>query len=80
MTHTDPYRLTPGGKRDDAPERTGGGAGVVRALLWVVLVVSVVGNTVASAVGGGTGVHLAAGAVTVLCAALLVVGRVRRNR
>ncbi|MBP0456671.1 hypothetical protein [Streptomyces montanisoli] len=79
MTHSDPYRLIPGGRQDDAPERAGG-AGVVRALLWVVLVVSVVGNTVASAVGGGTGVHLAAGGITVLCAALLVVGRVRRSR
>ncbi|MEF9915596.1 hypothetical protein RJT17_36630 [Streptomyces sp. P5-A9] len=78
MTHTDPYRLTPAAGREETPDRSNVGA--VRALLWVVLVVSVLGNTVASSAGSGIGVHLAAGGVTALCATVLVVLRMRSSR
>ncbi|WP_217167774.1 hypothetical protein [Streptomyces sp. AC512_CC834] len=76
MRHPDPAHLPPVSVRGTAPESDGDG-GVARAVLWVVLVGSVVGNTVASYTGAGTGVHLVAGAVTVLCATVLAVRRLR---
>ncbi|MFF1278517.1 hypothetical protein ACFVZC_34895 [Streptomyces marokkonensis] len=79
MSYTDPYSLTPAGGQDGTPDRSSS-TGVVRALLWVVLVVSVLGNTVASFAGAGMGVHLAAGGVTALCATVLVVLRLRSGR
>jgi hypothetical protein len=45
-----------------------------------VLVISVVGNSVASFGGAGIGVHLAFGVVTALCAAVLVVRGLRASR
>ncbi|MFF6995871.1 hypothetical protein ACFY93_13085 [Streptomyces sp. NPDC008313] len=79
MTYTDPYRLTPAAGREETPDRSSN-VGAVRTLLWVVLVVSVLGNTVASSAGSGIGVHLAAGGVTALCATVLVVLRMRSSR
>ncbi|NHI11992.1 hypothetical protein STPH2_7362 [Streptomyces sp. KO7888] len=49
-------------------------------MLWVVLVVSVGGNTVASYAGAGTWVHLVAGVVTAVCATVLAVRRLRGGR
>ncbi|WP_149552059.1 hypothetical protein [Streptomyces marokkonensis] len=77
MTHTDPSHLPPASRRGTAP---GGGGGVGHTLPRVVLVISVVGNTVASYTGTGVGVHLAAGVVTAVCATLLVVLRLRSGR
>ena len=78
MAHTDPYRLAP----SDGAERTPDGAGpdVLRAVLWVVLVVSMVGNTVVSYTGAGVGVHLAFGLVTLACATTLLVRHLRSRR
>ncbi|MGW4106261.1 hypothetical protein [Streptomyces sp. NPDC004976] len=79
MTHTDSSDLPTVTGRDPSP---GGGdrGGVVHSILWTVLVISVLGNTVASYSGAGIGVHLVAGVVTALCATLLVVRRVRGGR
>jgi hypothetical protein len=85
MTYTDPYRLTGDGRAaqhsgtaaDAAPVTL---ARVVRTLLWLVLVVSVVANTVASSVGAAIAVHLACGAVTACCVTGLVVQRLRGRR
>ncbi|MGW4106024.1 hypothetical protein, partial [Streptomyces sp. NPDC004976] len=74
-----PHPRLGGGAGADTPDRSTS-TGVVRVLLWVVLVVSVLGNTVASFAGAGTGVHLAAGGVTALCATVLVVLRLRSGR
>ncbi|MFF6995780.1 hypothetical protein ACFY93_12600 [Streptomyces sp. NPDC008313] len=79
MTYPDPAHLPPVSVRAAAPQSDGDG-GVARTVLWVVLVVSVIGNTVASYTGAGTGVHLAAGVVTVLCATVLAVRRLRSGR
>jgi hypothetical protein len=79
MTHPDPYRLTPADGRKETPDRSSG-SGVARTLLWVVLVVGVLANTVASSTGAGIGVHLVAAAVTAVCATLLVVLRMRNSR
>ncbi|KES03119.1 hypothetical protein BU52_32215 [Streptomyces toyocaensis] len=79
MSHTDPYSLTAAGSQEGTPDRSSS-TGAVRVLLWVVLVVSVLGNTVASFAGAGLEVHLAAGGVTALCATVLVVLRLRSGR
>lgn len=48
-------------------------------LLWMALVVSIVGNSVASIGGAGLGIHLVLGAVTVVCIGLLVARRFGRS-
>ncbi|MER5940838.1 MULTISPECIES: hypothetical protein [unclassified Streptomyces] len=78
MTPTDPYRLTTG--PDDPLPRTLSGADLARTVLWVVLVLSVVGNMAASYAGAATPAHLACGAVTALCVTALVVQRLRDRR
>ncbi|MEU4154468.1 hypothetical protein [Streptomyces sp. NPDC026659] len=55
------------------------GTNVLRGLLWLVLAVSVVCNTVASFTGAGIDIHLASGGVTTLCVAALVVLRLRNR-
>ncbi|GAA2633788.1 hypothetical protein [Streptomyces vastus] len=55
------------------------GSGVARTLLWVVLVISVVGNMVAS-YASSTPLHLASGAVTAVCLTALVVQGLRGRR
>lgn len=79
MGHTDPYRLTP------SDSRNGAAAGINRAkvahsLLWLILVISVIGNTVASYSNAGIGVHLALGGVTALCGTVLAVRHLRSRR
>ncbi|MFE5191753.1 hypothetical protein [Streptomyces sp. NPDC056628] len=54
-------------------------AGLARVLLWPALVVSVVGNAVASVAGAGTAVSLGFGAFTAVTAATLVVRRWRER-
>ncbi|MFC8824289.1 hypothetical protein ACFT9I_02905 [Streptomyces sp. NPDC057137] len=81
MTYTDPYRLTGAVGSPDAPPPTDvTRAGVARTLLWLVLVISAVGNMVASYGGLGTPVHLTCGVVTALCVTALVVQRLRGRR
>ena len=78
LTHTDPYRLT---TTPDDDASTGVSRGdVVRTLLWSVVVISAVANTVASYGGSGTALHLASGIVTVLAAGTLVVRSLRGRR
>ncbi|TXL92774.1 hypothetical protein OIE71_08865 [Streptomyces sp. NBC_01725] len=81
MTYTDPYRppTGPDGRPDASPDGITR-AGVTRTLLWLVLVISAVGNMVASYSGSGTPVHLVCGAVTALCVTALVVQRLRGRR
>ncbi|WP_328564937.1 hypothetical protein [Streptomyces coelicoflavus] len=79
MTYPDPAQLPPVSVRGGTPQG-GADGGVARTVLWVVLVVSVVGNTVASYAGAGTWVHLAAGVVTAACATVLAVRRLRSGR
>ncbi|MFC8076810.1 hypothetical protein ACFUN8_14905 [Streptomyces sp. NPDC057307] len=81
MTYTDPYRPTgAAGSPDALPPTDVTRAGVARTLLWLVLVISAVGNMVASYSGSGTPVHLACGVVTALCVTALVVQRLRGRR
>ncbi|MFC9464171.1 hypothetical protein [Streptomyces coelicoflavus] len=79
MTYPDPAQLPPVSVRGGTPQG-GADGGVARTVLWVVLVVSVVGNTVASYAGAGTWVHLVAGVVTAVCATVLAVRRLRGGR
>ncbi|MEV2210877.1 hypothetical protein AB0H86_05125 [Streptomyces sp. NPDC050997] len=53
---------------------------VARTLLWIVVVVSAVANMAASFGGADTWVHLACGALTVLCGGALVVRSLRGRR
>ncbi|GAA2580677.1 MULTISPECIES: hypothetical protein [Streptomyces] len=82
MTHEDPYRLsTP---RATPAAADGAGAvsrgDVLRTLLWAVVVISVVANTVASFADASVVVHLASGLVTVLAAGTLVLRGLRGRR
>ncbi|MFI1031746.1 hypothetical protein [Streptomyces sp. NPDC020951] len=79
MTYSDPYHLTT--TRTPEPPAPGATrADVLRVLLWALLVISAVGNTVASYAAASTQVHLALGAVTALCVAALVAQRLRGRR
>ena len=76
---TDPYRIdehpTPAPAAPSGEPRA-----VLRGLVWLVLVVSVVGNSVSSFAGASTTVHLALGIATALCVAALIALRPRRSR
>ncbi|GAB2827971.1 hypothetical protein [Streptomyces daliensis] len=85
MTSTDPHRLDGGAQNPrpagpSAPRDSVTGGGVVRAALWLVLVVSTVGNMVASFAAASTQIHLVFGAVTTLCVAGLVTRHLRARR
>ncbi|WP_260333565.1 hypothetical protein [Streptomyces beigongshangae] len=95
MTTTDPYRFDGGtGNLDGGTRSTGqrnqgalGATGdgvtrsdVVRTALWLVLVISTVGNMAASLGGAATQIHLVCGAVTALCATVLVTRHLRGRR
>lgn len=80
MTNTDPYGLIGAAGTPDGPPPAARRAGVARPLLWVLLVISVAGNMVASYGAAGTSVHLACGVVTGLCAVALVALRLRGRR
>ncbi|MFD6285973.1 hypothetical protein [Streptomyces sp. NPDC060205] len=85
MTTTDPYRLDglAGGAdpaRQDAPREGITRDRFVRTVLWLVLVISTVGNMVASYSAASTGVHLVCGGVTALCVTALVVRHLRGRR
>jgi hypothetical protein len=73
----DPYRLTTG--TPGSPGSSAAKAGVLRPFLWVVLVISAIGNAVASYGGATTQAHLAFGVVTALCVAVLVAHRLLRR-
>jgi hypothetical protein len=74
----DPYRLTTDATA--SPGSSAARAGVLRPFLWVVLVISTIGNAVPSYGGATTQAHLAFGAVTALCVAVLVAHRLRGRR
>ncbi|PSM43945.1 hypothetical protein C6Y14_06080 [Streptomyces dioscori] len=88
MTTTDPYRLdgfpgSPDPARQNAPREAQEALSwdrFVRTVLWLVLVISTVGNMVASYSAASTGVHLVCGGVTALCVTALVVRHLRGRR
>ena len=77
MPNTDPYRLT---SADTTPSATMTRGDVARALLWTLVVLSAVANMAASFGEANTWVHLACGAVTVLCGGTLVVRNLRGRK
>ncbi|MGW2057726.1 hypothetical protein ACWCOZ_28065 [Streptomyces sp. NPDC001840] len=87
MAHTDPYRLTaptsPVLTTTATAEGPSGGVtrgDIVRTLLWTVVVISAVANTVASYGAVSTWVQLSCGTVTLLAATALVVRSLRGRR
>lgn len=77
---TDPYRLTTAASADTATARPTSATGLLRPLAWTLLVMSAVGNTVASAAQVPVGIQLVLGTMTLVCIAVLVTHRIRRNR
>ncbi|MFE9683190.1 hypothetical protein ACFYXC_12375 [Streptomyces sp. NPDC002701] len=80
MTTTDPYRLDGGTDGTDPAGQGVTRGAVVRTALWLVLVISTVGNMAASYSAASTQVHLVCGAVTALCATVLVTRHLRGRR
>ncbi|MGP4010644.1 hypothetical protein [Streptomyces sp. 4N124] len=78
MTTTDRYHLA--ADTDTPRPRALTLSDLARTTLWVVLVISVVGNMAASYSGAATHIHLACGAVTAICVTALVVQRLRGRR
>lgn len=78
---TPPATGTTAGPAPGAPDAPGAPrARVLRASLWLVLVVSAVGNTLAPAFGAATTAHLGFAAVTASCVAALVAVHLRGRR
>ncbi|NSL42859.1 hypothetical protein [Streptomyces sp. 8P21H-1] len=75
---TDP--AAPGATRDGVAGDGVTRSDVVRTALWLVLVISTVGNMAASLSGASTRIHLVCGAVTALCATVLVLRHLRGRR
>ncbi|MFC8197338.1 hypothetical protein ACFWBR_24670 [Streptomyces sp. NPDC060006] len=80
MATMDPYRLTSGVESTDPATTDVTRNDVVRTVLWLVLVVSTVGNMVASYGATSTAIHLACGVVTALCVTALVTRQLRGRR
>ncbi|MFJ3667176.1 hypothetical protein ACIPSE_12030 [Streptomyces sp. NPDC090106] len=78
MPHTDPYRLSdaPAGDAPDGVSR----AALTRTLLWAVVVLGAVANTVLSYGDVPVAANLACGAVTLAAATALVVRALRGRR
>lgn len=68
----DPYRIPPSSPPTTLDERSGG-KGLLRPVLWLVLIVSAAANGVASTVGSHTLVGIGFGLVTLACVAALIV-------
>jgi hypothetical protein len=76
---TDPYRIS------EAPavepgRHAGPRGGLLRPVLWLVLIVSAAANAVTSTIGVSEFVGMGFGLVTLGCAATLVVHHYRRQR
>lgn len=80
MATTDPYRLSVHDAHHDSPAPSVTCGEVTHVLLWLVLVISAVANTVVSWAAVGVAVNLACGAVTGIAATALVVRRLKGVR
>ncbi|MFF0515521.1 hypothetical protein [Streptomyces sp. NPDC004250] len=80
MTSLDPYQLNSADRQPTEPSSDGSRTGAVRTLLWVVLVIGLVGNMVASYSERAALVHLVCGVVTALSVIALVMQRLRGRR
>ncbi|WAU85629.1 hypothetical protein O1Q96_41590 [Streptomyces sp. Qhu-G9] len=80
MATMDPYRLTSGVESTDPAKTDVTRNDVGRTVLWLVLVISTVGNMVASYGVASTEMHLACGVVTALCVTALVTRHLRGRR
>jgi len=74
---TDPYRISP--TTSPAPDRPSG-RGLLRPVLWLVLIVSAAANVVASTSGLSPLAGASFGLVTLACVAALIVHHYRHRR
>ncbi|GGO42961.1 hypothetical protein GCM10012287_04980 [Streptomyces daqingensis] len=80
MTNTGPRPVTVPDDAQTAAAPSVSRGQVLRSLLWTLLVISAVANTLASFAGADTGVHLVCGAVTAVTGGLLIARRLRQSR
>lgn len=77
----DPYRLDPSGRPPAPTSRPRGGGTALRAVLWVVFIVSAATNMVGNNIGGGsTPLGMGAGIIAVGCIAGLIAHHFMRRR
>ncbi|MCP2170049.1 hypothetical protein LX83_006937 [Goodfellowiella coeruleoviolacea] len=77
---SDPLPESPGDSLRSSTSDSGAGAGVLRPVLWLVLVVSAAGNAVFSSLDDTVLVGIGLGLVTLGCAVALAVHHYRRRR
>jgi hypothetical protein len=81
---SDPYRIVIDTQGSRHPEptttRPRDRGAVLRALVWTVLVISAVGNSVSSFAGLPTLVHLAFGVVSAICIVVLSLQYLQQHR
>jgi hypothetical protein len=77
---TDPYRIIEPSGTPQAMPPTRDGGGVVRPLLWLVLVISLAGNVVTSSMSISAFIGIGFGLLTLSCGVALVVDHYRRGR
>ncbi|MEE1939013.1 hypothetical protein V1L54_06215 [Streptomyces sp. TRM 70361] len=76
----EPYRLTGPAGPPGRPRPAGSGGGPVRPVLWLLLLVSAVGSSVAASAGLGPVVGAGFGTAALGCAAALIVHHRLRHR
>ncbi|GAA4490206.1 hypothetical protein GCM10023191_022030 [Actinoallomurus oryzae] len=75
---TDPYRITEA--QEVPPGSASHRSGIVRPVLWLLLVISAAGNMVTSTAGLNVFVGVAFGVATLACGTALIVQHYRQRR
>lgn len=77
---TDPHRCATASEVPHAEAPVAFRGDIRRGLVWTLLVISVIGNCIASYGAVGIAPHLACGVVTAVCTVVLIVYRLRDGR
>ncbi|MDG6109522.1 hypothetical protein Daura_31775 [Dactylosporangium aurantiacum] len=75
---TDRYRITPSETRSSTPDRDDHG-GLLRPVLWALLVVSAAANATVNTTGGNALVGVGFGLITLTCTVVLVMHHYRHR-
>jgi hypothetical protein len=79
-TMTDPYRIADTSDRPQATQPAGARMGIMRPLLWLVLVISAACNVVTSTMNISVLIGIGFGLLTIACGTVLAVDHYRRRR